>query len=68
MRVLLGGLFVLIAVVLGLLALKILAFHLTSLDFYAWGFAALYGLVALGCGVGGVRLLRKTTPVATSDS
>jgi hypothetical protein len=68
MRVLLGGLLVLIAVVLGLLALKILAFHLTSFDFYAWGVAAVFGLIALGCGVGGVRLLRTSTPVTTSDS
>jgi hypothetical protein len=68
MRVVLGVLLLLVAVVLGLLALKILVFHLASPDLYAWAFAALYGLIALGCGVAGVRLLRKkSAPVAASD-
>ena len=58
MRRVLGCLLLLVAVPLGLLTLKILLFKLTSLDWYAYGVAAVYGLACAACASGGIHLLR----------
>jgi hypothetical protein len=61
MRRVLGCLLLLIAVPLGLITLDILLFKLTSLDWYAYGIAALYGLACAGCTSAGIHLVRGTT-------
>jgi hypothetical protein len=58
MRRVLGCLLLLIAVPLGLLASKILLFKLTSLEWYAYGIAGLYGLACAGFALVGIQLVR----------
>jgi hypothetical protein len=68
MRRVLGCALLVIAVPLGLLSLKILLFKLTSLDWYAYGVAAVYGLACAACVAGGIRRLRRRSPTSARST
>lgn len=67
MRQLMGVALIAVAVPFGLLAVWVGLLHLTSLDWYAYGLVAVYGLVCLALAGSGITILRARSPVAASN-